>query len=810
MWLNHLRSAVRSMAADRFFAFVNLLGLSIGLASVVAISLHVQAELSHDSWLPAHDRLFRMDTMETIPGREALAIAHAPGPLREALTRDFPQIEAVTRGFSAPLNVRRGGETFAEEVLVADPDFFSVLGLPFIAGTADRALANPYSIALSARAAEKYFGRANPIGQRLTVLVPEPREFTVGAVFETIPQASHLAFEIVIPFTSYFRPSSDGSTTIPENWGGAYFHTYARLRDPAGVDAVRAGLPAFTDRHLPRWITDQLQVPPHQFYHFRFVPVRDVHFDGAPIGAMKPPGDRASAAALAGVAGLILLIAGINFANLSAVRSLLRGREVALRKVLGARRRQILAQFLVEAAVMTAIAGLLALALVELAMPWLNAWLGAGADLPPPSQWQVWAGLLFLALITAAAAGFYPSMVASGIRPAEIFRHDRASAGGGRVRGALVGIQFAVSIALIAVTLVMAMQTRFAREMDLGFARDNMLIVRVPEGPEQGALARSFRDMMARRGDVAGASLSSAVPSDRSEDNLSVSRPGAVRPVQLGYHRVDSSFFEAYRVAPLAGRTESMRRAREQAGDSRAADAVVNRSALRRLGYDRPDSAVGEVLRAGSTAYTVVGVVPDLHFRSLHEPVRDEIYVLDEAAGGVVSIRHGGGDPAGFLAAVDRGWTALAPDKPIDRQYLDERLDALYARERSQTGLLSLFSAVAVTLSCLGLVGMVAFAIQRRTREIAIRKVMGARSANIARLLLWQFSRPVLFANLVAWPVAWLVLARWLNGFAYRIDMPLWAFLAAGAAALLIAWLAVGAHTLKVSRQHPIEALREL
>ena len=801
MWLNYLRSAVRTLAVDRFFAFVNLLGLSIGLASVVAISLHVQAELGHDSWLPEHDRLFRVDTMETIPGREALAIAHAPGPLREALTRDFPQIEAVTRGFSTPLNVRRGGETFAEEVLVADPDFFSVLGLPFVAGSTERALASPYSIALSARAAEKYFGPANPIGRRLTVLVPEPREFTVGAVFETIPQASHMAFDVVIPFASYFRPSGDGAMTIPENWGGAYFHTYARLRDPAGVDAVRAGLPAFTDRHLPQWITDQLQVPAHQFYQFKFVPVRDVHFDGAPIGAMKPTGDRTAVAALAGVAGLILLIAGINFANLSAVRSLLRGREVALRKVLGARRRQILALFLVDAAVMTAIAGLLALALVELAMPWLNAWLGAGADLPPPSQWQIWAGLLFLVLVTAAAAGFYPSLVASGIRPAEIFRHGRASAGGGRVRGVLVGLQFAISIALIAVTLVMAIQTRFARDMDLGFDRDNMLIVRVPEGPEQEALARSFRDMMARRSDVAGASLSSAVPSDRSEDNISVSRPGAVRPVQLGYHRVDSGFFETYRVAPLAGRTESMRH---------AGDAVVNRSALRKLGYDQPAGAIGEVLRAGGTPYTIVGVVPDLHFRSLHEPVRDELYVLDEAAGGVISIRYRGGDPAGFLAAVDRSWSALAPDKPIDRQFLDEQLDSLYARERSQAGLLSLFSAVAVILSCLGLVGMAAFAIQRRTREIAIRKVMGARSADIARLLLWQFSRPVLLANLIAWPVAWLVLSRWLNGFAYRIDMPFWAFLAAGAAALLIAWLAVGAHTLKVSRQHPIKALREL
>jgi putative ABC transport system permease protein len=202
--------------------------------------------------------------------------------------------------------------------------------------------------------------------------------------------------------------------------------------------------------------------------------------------------------------------------------------------------------------------------------------------------------------------------------------------------------------------------------------------------------------------------------------------------------------------------------------------------------------------------------VPDLNFRSLHEPVRDEIYVLDDSPGTIVSIRSRGGDEAALLAAVDRIWSRLSPDRPIVREYLDDRLDALYARERAQAALLSLFSAVAIALSCLGLFGMVAFAVQRRTRELAIRKVMGARSTDIARLLLWQFSRPVLFANLIAWPMAWLVLSRWLNGFAYRIDMPLWAYAAAGLAALLIAWLTVGVHAWRISRQHPMNTLREL
>ena len=809
MLLNYLRSALRTMAVDRFFSFVNLLGLAIGLASVVAISLHVRSELGQDAWIPGHERLFRLDTTETIPGRESIHIALAPGPVREALKRDFPQVEAVTRGFASPVNVRRGGQTFGDRVLVADPDFFQLLRLPFAAGEADRALADPASVVLSARAAGKYFGRRDAVGERLTLFVPEPRDFVVSAVFETIPQASHLDFDIVIPFAGWFRPSSDGSTTIPESWAGSYFHTYARLRSPADVASVQRGLPAFTDRHVPQWITDQLQMPAHMFYQFRLVPLRDVHFDGAPIEAMKPGGSRTTVAALAGVAVLILLIAGINFANLAAARSTLRVREVAIRKIVGARRRQILAQFLVEATVVTMIAGLLALALVELALPWLGAWLGSGVDLPPPSQWEIWAGLLFLVLMTAAAAGLYPSWIASAVRPAAAFRDDPVIGGGGRLRSLLVGVQFTISIALIAVTLVMALQNRFARDMDLGFDRDNLLVVRIPETEDRDALARAFRDAVARHPQVAEISLSSSVPSDRSEDNITVTRPDAVRPVPLGYHRVDSHFFAGYRVRPLAGRTDTMRQATDEAEEGGAASAVINRAALRRLGFDRADQAIGEVVRTASGAYTIVGVVPDIHFRSLHETVRDELYVLDDSPGAAVSIRYRG-ETQGLVDFVDRTWNRLVPDKPIVREFLDDRLDALYGRERAQASLLSLFSLVAISLSCLGLFGMVAFAVQRRTREIAIRKVMGARTADIARLLLWQFSRPIIFANLIAWPAAWLILSRWLNGFAYRIDMPLWAYLVAGLAALLIAWLAVGAHAIRVARQHPVKALREL
>jgi putative ABC transport system permease protein len=804
---HYLTMSLRSLGRERFLSAINLLGLATGLASIILIFLHVTSEYSYDRWIPGHERLYRIDTVETVPGQKPVEIAAAPGPIRDALIKDFPGIEDISRAYAAPLTVEHDGRPFAEQVLVADPNFFTLLRLPFESGDGARALRTPVSVALSARAAARYFGDSDPVGQRLAILTPERRDFVVSAVFETIPHNSHMKFDIVIPHGGYFPLADEETRSIPESWAGAYFHTYARLKPGADVAAIERGLPAFVDRSLPQWLTGLLKTAPHDFFQFRFVPLRDVHFEGAPVGAMKPPASRTTVLALLLVALLILLIAAINFANLSAARSTLRAREVALRKTVGARGRQIFLQFLVEALTLTAIAALLAVALAEIALPWLAGLLGLERGAAIPSGWILWAMLAGAVVLTALGSGLYPSLLAARIRPAAIFGRRAAGPGGGSLRGALVVGQFAISIALIATTIVIVMQTRFAGTSDLGFDRRDMLVVRAPAGPEGAALAAAFRDEAARHPDVLSAASSSAVPSDPSEDNISISRPGSAKPVQLGYHRVDPNFFRTYGVRALSGRTDSLRRAGAGAEDS--GSAVVNRAALGLLGFDAPDQALGQVVRAGSKAFTIVGVVPDMHFRSLHQPVRQEIYVLDDAPGTAVSIRFRTADLPAFTAAIDGMWKRRIPGHAVQREFLDDSLDSLYERERSQAALLSLFSAVAILISCLGLVAMAAFTVQRRTREIALRKVLGARSRDILRLLLWQFLRPVVLANLLAWPAAFLIARNWLDRFAYRIDLPLSAFLLASLAAALIACAAVAAHSLRVARAKPAPALRQ-
>ena len=811
MLLHYARLAVRLLVADRWFSLVNLSGLALGLASVALIGLYVRHEFNYDDFLPNSETLYRIDTVETAPGHEPIEIALAPGPLAPALRAQFPQIEQISRAYRFEATTIRDNQPFAEMILAADPNLFSVLGLPFAAGAPDRALTGGGSIAISERAAEKYFGTAEAIGRRMTLRLPQTRDFTVSAIFRTIPDNSHLDFDIVIPHAAYFGAAREDVMAIPDSWGGAYFHTYARLRGGTDPADIQRHLPALVDRSFPASLREIISTAPHEVYQFRFVPAADIHFEGAPIEAMRPPSSRTALVALSFVAVLILLIACINFGNLLAARSTLRAREVALRKVVGAARSDIIVQFLFEALLVAGVAGLFSVAVVEIALPYLEASLALPAHYLRPDIGTVWLGMAALIFATAATAGVYPSLMISKIRPAAVFNREFARRSGGGLRGILMFFQFAISIALVTVTIVMLMQWRLTQRMDLGFDREGLMVVRAPEGDEGNAQARAFADALARLPGVERASLSSAVPSDVSENNLTIRHGGESRPIQLGFHRVDNDFFATYAVAPLAGRTSTMRAGRLGTGAaerSGATPVILNRSSLRRLGFDRPEAAIGQVLQGRDSPYEIIGVVPDLHFRSLHAPVRDEVFVLDETAGNNISLRVAPGREAEVASRVDRLWRERFPAESIDRAALADLIDDLYAKDARQLVLLTLFAGLAIILSCVGLLAMAAFALQRRTKEIALRKVLGARTADILRLLLWDFLKPVLLANLIAWPVAWYVTRNWLDTFSYRIEMPPIAFAAATLATLILAAAAVIVHSVRSSRLHPAPALR--
>lgn len=819
MFRNYLVTALRSLLRSPLHSTINIAGFAIGLTSCMLILLFVKDELSYDAWLADAETIFRIDTAEIYAGRAPLNIARAPGPIREALLADFEQIEDVTRAYTALTSVTTADRSFNENILVTDPNFIEFMGLLMSDGDARLALADTSSVALSERMAEKFFGAAPAIGQTLTILAPEAEDFVVSAVFETLPANSHMVFDIVITIDGYFAPEDETSTpSIPDQWGGAYFHTYLRLTEGAESAALEAALPAFIDRHMPAWLADAISTAPHDFYKFSLVPVRNIHFHGARLAAMKPGGDIATVTAFAVIALLILAIGAVNFANLMTARSALRAREIALRKTVGARRSQLIVQFLSEAVVSAMAALILALGLVELALPYYGAVLNRIVVLDIGGDLVVLLGLIGLATLVGVASGLRPAFVLSAVRPVAGLRSGGANpAGCGRVRGALVVIQFAISIALTITTLVVFQQTRFVSKADLGFTRDRILIVQGPEGAAQDILVRTFVNRLRTGVGVINVAASSAVPaisSDKSEANLSISLPGVAKPIQLGFHTVGLTFFQTYGVEPIAGRIFSENRladATKSPGNitrELLGSAIINQSAVGRLGFANADDSIGQIMRSGSKAFTIIGVVPDLHFRSLRRSVRDEVYFASEAPGNVISIRFRTEDLPRLLSFIDSAWSELFPGRAIHRTFLAGALDALYAADRLRALLLGVFSVLAIFVSSLGLFSMASFSAQCRTREIGIRKVMGARTLDILGLLVWQFCKPVLIANVIAWPVAWWFLRNWLNEFSYRIELTPLPFVTAGSAALLIAAVTVGHRAYRAARARPISTLR--
>jgi putative ABC transport system permease protein len=814
---HYFHMAVRAINSDRFFSITNIIGLAIGLASASLIFIYVASEFDHDRWIPGHEEIFRVDTTESAPGRDPVGIARAPGPVSAALLKDFPQIRETARAYQIRASVFRDGQPLDQDVLAADPNFLSLFSIPMVKGDAGKVLNGTASVAISEKKSIELFGSTDALGKSIVIAAPDNSDFIVSGVFKDIPANSHLKFDILISAEGYFNRNQSEIGNIRDQWGGAYFYTYAILKKGGKISEISAEIPKFIDRNIPPAIASLITTKPHEYFNYEFIPVRDTYFETDHAAAMKPPGSKSLLFALTAVGVIILLIAAINFANLMGARSTLRVKEVALRKILGASRTNIIAQFLVEAGVVTLISSAISMIIIIVILPFTARIFGDNVGTALLADWTLWVSLIFLTFSTAVLSGLYPAVAISRTRPGLALNRDFSQKAAGWIRNLLVILQFSVSIALVTMTLVMSLQYRHTRQAELGFDKSDMVVVNVPAGKDQATVARSLKQAITRNANIIGVALSSAVPSDPSEDNISVDHPESAKPLQLGYHVVDSDFFETYRIKAISGSTKGSQGSDQAPSDESAPvpvdnndrQAILNMSAVTKLGYRTADEVVGKQLRSDKTSYTILGVVPDVHFRSFREKIRDELYILKADAGARLSVRYRPGAMAEAVAQIDDSWRTQIPNRSVDREFLDTKIAALYERENTQIALLGFFATIAIILSCLGLLAMSAYAVQRRNREIAIRKVLGAGSLDVLKLLMWQFCKPVVIANLLAWPFAWYFLRNWLNQFAYRIDLPLFAFAVATLFALVIAASTVAANTIKVSRMNPINALRQ-
>jgi putative ABC transport system permease protein len=832
MWRNYFTVGVRALAKNRTYAFINIFGLAIGLAACLLLLLYVRYERSYDEWLPNAENVYQVQSFWTNPDTgETNRVQMSPYVAGTTLKQFFPQIENAVYALSAsPVVIRNGQALPTENVALVNGPFFDIVQLPFAAGDPRTALREAGSVVLSESEARKYFGDANPVGQTLTIVNRgQTTDHRVTGVMRDVPRNSHMRLDMVVRFdpNTLWADNPD----IMTQWGEISGWNYIALRPGTDVAALSARIDAWEDRFIPDQRFGDRSINQGDIVDWRFANVRDIHLGEAQDGAMSPGNDTATIVTFAVIAFLILGMACVNFTNLATARASQRAREVALRKVLGANRKQLVTQFLAESVLVAAIAMLLALTLVELLLPMLAAFLDADLAMAYVGANGMLLPIVALVLVVGAAGGIYPAFYLSRFQPAQVLKANKSSSettGTGRLRGALVIGQFAVSIGLIVCTAVVYAQTVHARTTDPGFRREGILQVDNLSRRQIIPLGETIAREVARVEGVRSVARTGIAVAPTNQTNTGVMVPGRQEPVGVGNYVIDDSFFETMGIDFVAGRP--LDRDRPMDVDTRTyppspeadlglvqrgLNIVVNELAARRLGFRDPRSAVGAQFRmflaseeAGLVPITIVGVVRDTRFRSIREPVEPLIFRIGNFGMNTLVVRYDSDRPNEVRSRIEQVWERLAPDVPFEASFSEDLVAELYDAEEARAQIFAGFAFLAIVVACLGLFGLAAFTAERRTKEIGIRKVLGARSRDIVKLLAWQFSKPVIVANLIAWPVAWLVMERWLDRFDTQIDMGVTPFLLAGSIALAIAIGTITGHAIKVARANPIHALR--
>ena len=814
MWRNYLNAALRNLSRNRLYAAINIAGLAIGLTAAIFVGLFVREELSYDRFIPSHQNIYRVSMTRQTPGTDAAPYSMSYYRVAEWLDSDFPEIQNITRLWMIRKALRQGDIEAQQTVGFADEDFFRVFTLPVVAGDLANALSTPDSIVLTRQAARRYFGEDAPIGK--TLELDRSTVMRVTAVIEDLPSNTHLNFTVIASSAGLLQQLSQ----LPEfNIRKFESHTYFALKPGTSIHALDERLATLIDRHQ--------KFPPGIQLSLDVLPIADIHLRSVAQFPLKPPGDLKTIYAVTAIGILVVLIAGINFVNLMTARATQRAVEVGIRKVAGASRRDLMLQFIGESLLCVALAMLLAIAAVELLMPSFNALLdrSPGNHTTPALAFEYWRdpmlalSLLSALLVIGVAAGLYPAVVLSSFRPINTLKSGvSSSAGSFTVRQLLVVLQFAVLVMLILATMVIHRQTQFALNEGLRIDRNQVLLLTFRDP----RVRQSFQEALADVPGIEAVTSSHTAPTNRGTIQLTAERAGGAQAA-LQFTPVDFNFHEFYGLQPLAGRLLSRGRGTD-AVPSNAASAtttgqgaaqlslLVNESTMRALGFATPEEAVGQTLKikewSPALQYVIVGVVPDFPVDSIRVPIQPTVYFVNESGLSMISARLSGQSIPETLARIDQLWQRLGEPRPIERQFLDEYYDFLYSDVRQQARLFNSFTLIALLIASLGLFGLSVFSAQQRTKEVGIRKAMGAGTTEIMGLLLWQFTRPVLLATAVALPVGAWLMQRWLNGFAQRAPLEAGLVLAAGAAAVLIGTLTVAAHVYFVARWRPVSALR--
>jgi len=802
---NCLKTAFRNLLKNKGFTAINVLGLALGLATCLLIVFYVFDELSYDRFNTKADRIYRVNN-DIKFGGIANSYAVSPAPLAAAIKADFPEIEQVVRFRSqGGFQVKKGNQNIQEyNVLYADPSIFDVFSLPMIDGSPSKALTEPHSVVITEHTAKKYFDRTNVVGQVFTF--NDTAQYKITGVIKDIPRQSHFNFDFLVSLPT-LAESRDNS------WFSSNFVTYILLKQGANYKKLEAKLPGFFKKQAGPQLGSILHLDFAKFeqagnyVRLNLMPLKKIHLESNRVAELGANGDIKTVYIFSAIAIFILLIACVNFMNLSTARSSNRAREVGVRKVLGSPRKYLIAQFLTESMMVTLLGALIAVFTAWGFLHLFNEMSGKELTITPQIISWLLPSLLAIIIVIGCLAGSYPALFLSGFNPIDVLKGKLAGGfKGGFLRSFLVVFQFFISITLIIGTLIIYNQLKYIQSKDIGYDREHVLVVQ--NVWTLGKSAQTFKQEVLQLAGVQSASLSEALPTWNYGNSTTIFKDQVLdqkRALQTQFWGADEDYVKTLGIKITAGRNFSNQMRTDSTG------LIVNEAAAKLLGYSNPLNQIVYVPQDSQArvtkAYHIIGVMKDFNFRSLRENVTPMIFTLN-GRNGAFSVRFRSADIPLLLSQIKNKWQKLSPGQQFAYSFLDDDFKNLYDTEQRVGKIAVSFTSLAIIIACLGLFGLAAYAAEQRTKEIGIRKVLGANISTIVGMLSKNFILLVLIAIALAAPIAWLAMHYWLQGFAYRVAISWWVFAVSGIGAILIAFITISFQSVKAALLNPVNSLR--
>jgi putative ABC transport system permease protein len=803
---NYLKIAFRNLWKRKGFSAINIIGLAIGLATCLLIMLFVLDELSYDRFNKKADRIYRVDGEIKFGGNHFI-LAVSTDPMGPTVKKDFPQVEQYVRFRSnGGFLVKKGNENVQEEnVVFADSTLFDVFTLPMIDGNASTALQQPNSVVITETIARKYFNTTQAAGK--TFIINNRDNYTITGVIKDIPSQSHFTFDFFVSMATLAESRNN-------NWVSNNFNTYIVLKEGADPKKLEAQFDALVEKYVGPQVMALMSIDMNEFKksgnyeRHTLTPLTSIHLHSNKVAELGANSSIQYVYIFSAIAFFILLIACVNFMNLSTARSANRAREVGVRKVLGSLKNNLVKQFLTESILISCIALVLALALTFAMLPYFNQLAAKNIKLNLlASPWLV-PVLLLLVLITGLLAGSYPAFYLSSFKPIQVIK-GKLAAGfkTSRLRSGLVVFQFAISIILIIATIVIYKQLHFIQSAKTGFNREQVMVIH--NSAPLGKKVNAFREEILKLPGVDNATITGYLPTSGSRNDNPVFADPTLdqkRAVSMQTWDVDEQYIPTLGMEMKAGRNFSKDFPTDSSG------IIINEAALRLLGFTDP---IGKSLyymrdinkKDDVSALHIVGVIKDFNFNSMRQQVTPLALML-HANNGNMALRLSSANIHQVVAQIERKYKTMAPAEPFNYSFMDEDFNNLYRTEQRMGVIAISFSSLAILIACLGLFGLAAYAAEQRTKEIGIRKVLGATVSHITAMLSKDFLRLVIIAAVIAFPLAWWFMHSWLQDFAYRTNISWWVFIIAGIVAALIAVVTVSFQTIKAAISNPVKSLR--